>query len=155
MPHHSDDARIQLFTPIFIDFLQHKFLGKETAEGFEGKNYDYAELIHDLPLVYKDSELIYWGIDYLKSKGTIQQMPSNNNDLIRWELTERAVRDKLYEKASNDLNRRIDLAIKQRTLDQLEANLEDRPINNKRANIAVIISIVAVLLTIAAMLWKK
>jgi hypothetical protein len=45
MANHSDAERIKLFTPIFIDFLQQKFFGKETAEGFKGQKYDYAELM--------------------------------------------------------------------------------------------------------------
>ena len=155
MPHHSDDARIKLFTPIFIDFLQQKFFGKETAEGFECKNYDYAELSMALPSIYKDSQLILWGIHYLESKGIIQEMPSNNRELLRWELTARAVNDKLSEKATNDLNRRIDLAIKKRTLDQLDATLKDRPINNRRANIAIWISLLSVILAILAMILKR
>jgi hypothetical protein len=38
---------------------------------------------------------------------------------------------------------------------QIDAILEDRPINNRRANLALIIAAVAVLLSILVMLLKK
>ena len=126
MPNHSDDARIKLFTPLFIDFLQQKFFGKETDEQFENKSYDYAELVGALPSVYKDSQLIQWGVQYLESKGIIRQVSSDGTKLVKWELTDHAIKDKINEKASNDLNRRIELEIKRRNLDQLQAAAEDR-----------------------------
>ncbi len=110
-----------LFTQLFIDYLKGKFFIQESETSFKEISYSTIEMVMEMPIVYKNQDLVSSGLQYLEGEGTIEQIMRQST--VCWKLTGKAITDRLNEMAKEDRYRRVDLAIKKLTLDSLELDI--------------------------------